>query len=252
MRKETFASKFDANSDFNTVSKRIENEGRYLGLGIVGDTKSNFCYVNLRSLSLPKPILMRHPLPPDNIITRKSLDALIEKIVSRFDSPGMILDLRRNRGGSEDLAKEIGGLFVDRETAYGKSVYRNGDKPSKFGPEFDRTFSPSRRMFFQGEVVCLIGPGTVSSAEGLALMMKALPNCTLIGQPTRGASGNPRPVLLPNGVEIWYSRWKSLLPDGTCVEGIGIEPDIVVEHQQGSDRTFEKAIEILKDKTKEK
>ena len=252
MRTETYTKAFDSNSDFNVISRQIRNSGRFLGLGIVADTKDNFCYVNLRNLTLPKPILIRHPLPPDHIPSRKSLDAIIDKIVQRFDSPGLILDLRRNVGGSEEIAKEIAGLFVNRETTYAKSTYRTGDEPTEFGPEFERTFLPTKQTSYKGEIVCLIGPGTVSSAEGLALMMKALPNCTLIGQSTRGASGNPRPIMLPNGVEVWYSRWKSLLPDGTCFEGVGIQPDIFVEHLQDFDPTFDKAVELLKSKTKNK
>jgi C-terminal processing protease CtpA/Prc len=58
--------------------------------------------------------------------------------------------------------------------------------------------------------------------------------------------------MLPNGVEVWYSRWKSLLPDGTCFEGVGIQPDIFVEHLQDFDPTFDKAVELLKSKTKNK
>ena len=81
-------------------------------------------------------------------------------------------------------------------------------------------------------------------------MMKCFPHVTMIGQNTRGASGNPAPITLPNGVDVWYSRWMSLLPDGTPIEDVGIEPDIRVKHEGKGDPTFERAIEHLKKKTK--
>ena len=40
------------------------------------------------------------------------------------------------------------------------------------------------------KVVCIIGPGCVSSGEGFAKMLAALPHVTLVGEPTRGSSGS--------------------------------------------------------------
>ena len=73
-------------------------------------------------------------------------------------------------------------------------------------------------------------------------MMKALPHVTLIGQPTRGASGNPASVDLPNGISVSYSRWVDMLPDGTPIEGKGVSPDITVEHESPGDPTFDAAV----------
>ena len=80
------------------------------------------------------------------------------------------------------------------------------------------------------------------------MLFKCLPHVTLVGQPTRGASGNPQPLPLPNGVDVWYSRWVSLLPDGTPIEGEGIAPDVLIEHREDParfDTTFDEAVEIL-------
>jgi C-terminal processing protease CtpA/Prc len=96
-------------------------------------------------------------------------------------------------------------------------------------------------------VVCLVGPGCVSSGEGFALMMKALDHVRLVGQPTRGASGNPHPVTLPNGVKVWYSRWVSMEADGTPIEGRGVQPDITVRHAGPRDATFERGVAILRE-----
>ncbi len=77
------------------------------------------------------------------------------------------------------------------------------------------------------------------------MMGRALPNVTLVGLPTRGSSGAPAPVALPNGVRVWYSRWISLFPDGSGFERTGIAPDIRVEHTPGGDPAFDKALALI-------
>ena len=94
-------------------------------------------------------------------------------------------------------------------------------------------------------MVCLAGPCTVSSGECFTLMMKALPGATVIGQPTRGSSGNPAPVHLPNGVSVWFSRWEQLTPAGEPVEKRGVHPDVLVEHVGEGDPTLEAGLAEL-------
>jgi C-terminal processing protease CtpA/Prc len=64
----------------------------------------------------------------------------------------------------------------------------------------------------------------------------------LVGQPTRGANRNPAPVELPLGIKVFYSRSVPALPDGTVVDGRGVQPDIVVEPVGSGDPTFEAAL----------
>jgi C-terminal processing protease CtpA/Prc len=78
----------------------------------------------------------------------------------------------------------------------------------------------------------------VSSGEGMAKMLRTRPNTRFVGQPTRGASGYPQPVPLPNGVEVWFSRWQDALPDGTLTEGRGVPPDVVVPGTGPGDLTL--------------
>ena len=84
------------------------------------------------------------------------------------------------------------------------------------------------------------------------MMMKAIPTVTLLGQATRGASGNPRVMQLPNGVDVHYSTWISLLPDGTSIERRGIQPDIEVAHKGDGDQTFASACVALDQLLKKK
>ena len=155
------------------------------------------------------------------------------------------MDLRRNNGGSEPMAARIASMFADRPRVYAFSKYRAGPSHDEFGEARPRILRPRRGRRYTRPMVCMIGPGCVSSGEGLVQMLRVLPHLTLVGRPTRGASGNPAPVQLPNGVWVWFSRWLDLLPDGTPIEGCGVQPDIAVERRASRDQLFRIALRVL-------
>jgi C-terminal processing protease CtpA/Prc len=94
----------------------------------------------------------------------------------------------------------------------------------------------------------------MSSGEAFVLMMHALPHAVTIGGTTRGASGNPAKFELPGlNVNVWYSRWVALLPDGNVFEGTGVTPDVEITppfsaFQGDADPIWEKGIELLRQK----
>ncbi len=169
----------------------------------------------------------------------------LEAIHKLFDCPGMIVDIRANHGGSEPLAARIAGVFADTRVKYSRAKRRSNVPPYGMIEVQSQYLDPDPRGAYQGPVVCLIGPGCVSSGEGFAKMMKSLPRVTVIGQPTRGASGNPRPVKLSNGVSVWYSSWLSMELDGTPIEGRGVQPEEFVAPSKTRDTVFDQAIDLL-------
>jgi Peptidase family S41/Tricorn protease C1 domain/Carboxypeptidase regulatory-like domain len=168
------------------------------------------------------------------------------------DAPGFIVDLRTANGGSEPLAEEIARLFCSRETIYAKSKTRGGPAHTDFTAEGIRIL-PATKQAYTGPVVCLIGPGAVSSGEGFVQMMRCLPHVTTIGLPTRGASGNPQVVpVSQTGVAVYFSSWVDLMPDGQSFEGVGIAPELRVEAEPAAyataDPTLQKGLEVLRSK----
>lgn len=139
----------------------------------------------------------------------------------------LIIDVRANGGGSEPLAALFAGCFIRHPVCYAKHLTRRAGK--LLGP-IERWLKPNRRRpHYSGPVAVLIGTGTVSSCESFVLMMRQVPGCKLIGQPTAGASGNPLPFDLGNGVVVYVPSWKDLDLDGVCIEGRGVAPDILVD-----------------------
>ena len=139
----------------------------------------------------------------------------------------LIIDVRANNGGDETAARKFAGCFIDEPKVYGKNTIR---QDGRFSNPLDRTVQPNKaRPQYRGKIAVLTGPGAISSCESFLLMMKQVPGCKVIGLPSAGASGNPHPVELANGVTVYLSRWQDMRPDGTCFEGEGIAPDITVK-----------------------
>jgi hypothetical protein len=157
----------------------------------------------------------------------KALDAAYEMLWEAAGARALIVDVRLNSGGSETLAQEFAGCFLDAPKVYAKHTVRRG---GNFSEVREREVEPNKvRPRFRGRVAVLMGPANMSSCESFLLMMKQVPGCQLIGQRSYGSSGNPRPVDLGNGVTAFVPSWRDFLPDGTEIEGKGIAPDIEVK-----------------------
>ncbi len=160
----------------------------------------------------------------------------------------LILDIRFNSGGDERLARKIAGRFVDQSVVYAGHVNRDTSSPSGFSKIKKRTLKPIRPGF-RGRTVVLMGPVNMSSCEAFLLMMKQVPQCTLMGEKSYGSSGNPKPISLANGVSVFLPSWVALTSDGEPFEGKGISPDVHVEFSdepKDHDPLINAALELLK------
>ncbi|MCA9260533.1 MAG: S41 family peptidase, partial [Planctomycetales bacterium] len=226
----SFRSSYAPNYDHDYVRDQLVDLETYPPLGFAGRTRDGLGFIACPSL------------PPEN---DDLYDRFFDKIATLLDCPGMIVDLRGNRGGAEPRGAQIAGVLTQRRVIYARSQRRSGPRPDDLSESPPRYLAPHPSLYYPGPVVCLIGPGCVSSGEGFALMMAAVERATLVGQPTRGASGNPSPVALSNGVKVWFSRWISLTPDGVPIESRGVTPDVETSQGDRGDAGFERARELL-------
>jgi len=192
-------------------------------------------YIMINSWSVDKP---------------ETLEAAFDALRDFSDCQGLIIDVRPNSGGGEGLARQFAGCFVDKSVVYAKHVYRTANSPGGWGEIRERILEPNKsRPGYRGRIAVLMGRANMSSCEAFLLMMKQVPNCKLVGDRSYGSSGNPKPVALGNGVTIWLPSWKALRPDGSCFEGKGIQPDILVRATEKqlvrSDPVLETALRLL-------
>jgi len=216
--------------------ERYLAEQRPLGdLALVGRTKDGMGYLLIRG--------WKQALDLDKV------DTALGKL---RDAKALIVDVRPNSGGDERLARRVAQWFVRDTKVYAKNRYRTGKGKKGFGPVLDRkiTGNTDEEKRFGGPVVVLTSRYVMSSCEAFVLMMKQADDCTVVGQPTYGSSGNPKPHDLPNGVTIVIPSWQALLPDGSCFEGVGVAPDLEVpvepDELDKRDPIFERALETLR------
>jgi hypothetical protein len=147
---------------------------------------------------------------------------------------GLILDVRLNGGGSEDLAQEVAGRFVEREFVYSYSQYRNGPSHTNLTEKFPRKVTPSGLWRYSRPVILLIGQKGMSSNESFVGMLSGATNVLILGDHTCGSSGNPKMVRLPLDLTVSVPRWIDYLPDGTPLDERGFQPQVFFKPQPGA------------------
>ena len=143
-------------------------------------------------------------------------------------APALILDVRMNPGGNDQLAFEIAGRFTRSVIRAGYVRFRNGPSHADFGPPVQRTVNPRGSWQFGGTVMLLVGGRCASSNESFILAMGQLPNVTVVGDRTAGSTGNPGTFPLAAGWSYTVSRWIEYTADDQVIEDNGLMPDVVV------------------------
>lgn len=179
------------------------------------------------------------------------VDAVEEALEELKDARAVIIDVRPNGGGDELLARRIARHFVVGKRIYAKHRYRDPAAEGGFGRVHERQIDGlSRERVFDGPVVLLTSPMVMSSCEAFVLMIRQAQDCTVVGRPTEGSSGNPKDFELSNGVHVVIPSWQVLRLDESSFEGEGLAPDVLVDVQleelQRRDPILERALEILR------
>lgn len=188
-----------------------------------------------------------------NLTSDGLVRAFDEALEALGETVGLVLDLRFNGGGDEELGKLVAGRFVDRARVYSVNQYRDGEAHDALGPKLERVVEPRGPWRYEAPVVVLQGQKTMSSAESLALMLAQCPQVTTMGDRTAGSSANPRRLEVGLGIVVNLPRWLDMDPDGRPIDGVGIGPAERVEATsytefRGADPVFDAALKLLEKK----
>ncbi len=168
--------------------------------------------------------------------------ARVLREVKQSGARGLILDLRRNPGGSLEATIRVADLFLDSGTIL-TEVERGGrQRQVRAQPGGDATDLP---------MVVLVGPGSASGAEVLAAALKENQRAVLIGEKTFGKGTVNQIHELSNGGALFVTVGRWLTPNGELIEGVGIEPDVPVpgmteQLAQGHDPALPLAVQHLR------
>jgi carboxyl-terminal processing protease len=129
---------------------------------------------------------------------------------------GLILDLRRNPGGSLDATVAVADLFLDDGVIL-VEVGRDGEETSFFA----EPGGPAEEI----PLVVLVGPGSASGSEVVACALRDNDRATLIGEKTfgKGSVNHLRELSDDGALYVTIARWQC--PNGEQIEAVGIQPD---------------------------
>ncbi len=153
------------------------------------------------------------------------------------DTVGIIIDVRRNTGGSSEMALDIVSRFIDTRT----HVYSLQEK-------FGNTRTPLKKVYVKPQgntqyikpVVVLTSNTSFSAAETFTLAMKSRSNVTIIGEETNGGFSAPVSSRVTGEIAFEISNQIVLSADGKWYEHQGIPVDMKVAFASKQDRQAKK------------
>ena len=172
-------------------------------------------------------------------------EALLYMILCR----GLIVDIRGNGGGNLTNAEKLAARFCHEKTLVGYMQHKTGTGHSDLSPLEARYLEPSSNIRWQKPVVVLTNRQVFSAANDFVLLVKDLPDVTLVGDHTGGGAGMPFSSSLPSGWIVRFSAVPMYDADKAPVE-FGIAPDYNVQltdedFARGRDTIIEFARQLL-------
>lgn len=148
----------------------------------------------------------------------------VKNALSDLENQGMnslVIDLRNNTGGYLNQASDIAKMFLEE----GKVIYSLAEK--NHTEEFLDDTSEKKDY----PVVILMNEGTASASEILATALKDSYHgfVTLVGETSYGKGKVQQTRGLEDGSMVKYTTARWIRPNGDCIDGVGITPDVAVE-----------------------
>lgn len=179
-----------------------------------------------------------------NLFAAPVLEKFCAALNSMKDAPGIVLDLRGNRGGLLGLVYGLGGLLETRPVSFGVMRTRAGWHDLGIVPQ---------KNGYRGRLVVLIDAETQSAAEIFAGGVQASGRAVVVGQRSAGATLPSAAKELPTGAILQYAFADFVGGDGRLIEGVGIEPNLSVKLTRrrllaGRDPQLEAALKAIETK----
>jgi carboxyl-terminal processing protease len=170
--------------------------------------------------------------------TENEWNKVVADVLSQKNLKGIILDMRGNPGGYLQGAVDLGSDFLKQGEVV-VSEQRGGEKIDY------RAHGVGR--FLDEKVVILVDGGSASASEILAGALRDQLGVKVVGETTFGKGTVQERQEFPGGVALHITSAKWLTPNGTWVNGKGLEPDVKVEDNPETitDEQLTEAVRLL-------
>lgn len=149
-------------------------------------------------------------------LTHSQFKTALEKSEAHH-AKGIVLDLRNNPGGLLRIAKDIvdelipEGIIVSTKDKNGKSI--------EYYADTNYTDIP---------MVVLINSRSASASEVVAGALKDYGRAKMVGETSYGKGVVQTVIPLSDGSALKLTTAQYFTPNGICIQGIGIEPDVQI------------------------
>jgi carboxyl-terminal processing protease len=161
-----------------------------------------------------------------------------EEVRKLLTAPGMIIDLRGNRGGSFMTAD----YFFQPGTLAATTVWRSG--------KTERGFTGKSDVNYEGKLIVLVDEESGSASENFAALIQESGRGLIVGRQSCGCLTSSYFESVKGGGRLQWSRVLVRTVKGNKIEGRGVTPDKVVpltlsDLGQGRDAVLEEAERTL-------
>ena len=181
---------------------------------------------------------------PATVRALSGLDALAK-------TPGLVIDLRGNPGGSAHAVNMMLERFFRSRTELGRVITRTGKPVSLFFGAVEiiklKQVVEGSRDAYTGPVVIIVDAQSASASELFSGTMQAAGRAKIVGEPSCGCLlGFLGYAHVPGGADLAYSEVGFVLSNGKRIEGEGVIPDVPVpatlaDLRMSRDRALEEA-----------
>lgn len=168
-----------------------------------------------------------------NLKSATELSSALDQLVDE-EVKGLILDLRNNPGGLLDAAVDVSDIFLDGGLVVGMRGRVDRANETYYAKPGARTQLP---------VLVLINEGSASASEIVAGALRDRGRARLMGKKSFGKGSVQTLFNLPDGSGLFVTIARYYTPDGTMIDHVGLEPDIVVEGEPNRDHAKDEQLQ---------
>jgi Peptidase family S41 len=204
--------------------------------------RRNYDFVEVRHLPGNVGYVDIRSFPPPDVAAHAASGAM--NLLAGTDA--VIIDLRRNGGGTGDMVLFLATYFFDQQTGFLNTIRRAQGTSTQ-----DRTlpYVPGPRLASQ-ELFILTSKTTFSAAEAFAFGLQQLKRATVVGEMTRGGANAGRYTDVAPNFRLFVSNAHAVSPaSGKSWDKVGVRPNVAAAAGDALDVAHREALRRLHAKT---